>query len=128
MTTTPPITESQWQQQVIDLARLYGWLVHHCRPAQHQSGKWATPIQGDPGFPDLVLARGGRVIFAELKTDAAHANLTIHQKAWAAAIQGRFVEWYCWRPRNLPDVAAALAYQSSEIRGIDTVQNVGEYL
>ena len=29
-----PITEAEFQQQVIQLAKLRGWLVHHTRPAR----------------------------------------------------------------------------------------------
>ena len=57
------INEAALQNAVIELAKLYGWKVHHTRPAQMPSGKWATPIQGHAGFPDLVLVRPPDTIF-----------------------------------------------------------------
>lgn len=51
------LTEKGFLAQVRKLARLCGWLTFHC----HDSRK------SEPGFPDLVLVRRGRLIFAELK-------------------------------------------------------------
>ena len=62
------MTESDLQQNVVDLAHACGWLVHHTRPAMKRDGTWRTPVQGDKGFPDLVLARRGKIIFLELKS------------------------------------------------------------
>lgn len=76
----PTISETAFKDLIIEFARLRGWLIHHDRPAQNHKGKWASHIQGDPGFPDLVLARRGRVIFAELKTEKG--NLGEHQERW----------------------------------------------
>jgi hypothetical protein len=104
--TRPELSEDQWQQQVIELAQLYRWRIHHCRPAQNSRGQYSTPIQGDPGFPDLVLARGGRVLFIELKRNSG--VLTDHQQAWRDVLLGG-VEWFCWRPRHWPEVQEALA-------------------
>jgi hypothetical protein len=86
-------TEAQWTTWVIQVAKLYGWCVHHSRPAPRQSGGYSTPIQGDRGLPDLVLARDGVIILAELK--AARGRLTCEQRVWLEHIgpAGRV-----WRP------------------------------
>ena len=60
--------EKDLQQQVISIARMYGWKVQHTRAVQMANGRWATPIQGEAGFPDLVLVKSnhdgrGGVIF-----------------------------------------------------------------
>jgi len=60
-------TEAQCQSTIVQAARTLGYLVHHTRPAYRQSGRISTPIQGDAGFPDLVIAGHGRVWFVELK-------------------------------------------------------------
>lgn len=74
------MTESQLQDAVIELARLLGYRVAHFRPAKTEQG-WRTPVQGDgKGFPDLVLARPGRLIFLELKSKVG--RLTVEQRAW----------------------------------------------
>ena len=69
------MTEADLQQAVIECARTLGWMVAHFRPALRQSGRWSTPVQADgKGFPDLVLARAGRVIFAEAQERDAAAR------------------------------------------------------
>ena len=82
-----------------------GWRVHAERPARTSKG-WRTPVQGDPGFFDLVLARRGRVIFAELKS--ARGKLSAEQEAWLAELSGG-PERYTWRPADFPAIEATLA-------------------
>lgn len=91
-------TEAGFQAAVIDLARLRGWLVHHCRPARTGAG-WATPITGDPGFPDLVLARPPRLIFAELKS--TKGRVSRDQERWVMRLdQCDGVEMHVLRPSD----------------------------
>lgn len=107
MTPGLPESEAGFQGWVLDLARTYGWLIYHARPAKVRDGQWATPMTGNPGFPDLVLARGGRVIFAELKKQAGRVEPD--QQQWLDELQGdvdvvhagpgcRVHEVYVWRP------------------------------
>lgn len=80
------MTEAHFQEQIIALARLEGWLIMHTRPARTATGRIITPIQGDPGFPDLVLARQGRIIFAELKS--TRGRLSDDQTRWLDELLG----------------------------------------
>jgi hypothetical protein len=61
----PPISEKEWQAQVVQLAGTFGWMVQHSRPSQvGDQGRWVTAITGNVGFPDLVLAhrtKGGSI-------------------------------------------------------------------
>ena len=99
--------ERDFQRAVIDLARLTGWRVHHTRPALTRRGRWLTPIQGDAGFPDLVLVRAGRVIFAELKRNGARP--TPAQREWLEALQAcAGVECYLWTPNNWQEIVCTL--------------------
>lgn len=101
------LTEAAFQRQVTDLAKLYGWRFVHFRAAVTRSGKWATPIQGDPGFPDLVLVhpRRGLVVFAELKRQGGRT--TAAQRAWLADLRQVGVA-YEWRPSDWPEIVAVL--------------------
>ena len=93
------MTERELQRAVVELARLMGWRVHHTRPALTQRGRWLTPIQGDAGFPDLVLCRPPRLILAELKR--VGGKLTAEQQAWLEALQAcAGVECYLWTPND----------------------------
>jgi VRR-NUC domain len=89
------LSEADFQRRVIDTAKLAGWMVAHFRPALTRSGRWATPMQGDKGLPDLVLAKDGRLLLAELKTDTGQVSK--EQRAWLAELgaHGRL-----WRPKN----------------------------
>jgi len=117
--STENLLESEWQAQVLHLARLYRWRVHHCRPAMNGRGRYSTPIQGHPGFPDLVLSGHGRVLFVELKTDATASKLTGEQAAWRDVLLAAGVEWFCWRPRHLGEVRETLAPARLESRTTD---------
>lgn len=94
----PKISEDEFLSQVIRLARLYGWLVMHQRPSINQRGRWMTAVQGNAGFPDLVLCGKGRTIFAELKV--GRNRTTPEQEAWLSRLRasGQWAE--VWRPEN----------------------------
>ena len=99
------VTEAYFTDQIIDLAHLTGWHVAHFRPARTAKG-YRTPMQGDVGFPDIVLAKGGRVILAELKAEGGAPRP--EQIAWLRAAWGDQWEAYLWRPRDLPRLLALL--------------------
>lgn len=103
------MTESEFQSQVIEIARLRGWKVAHFRPAQIRPGRWATPIQGDAGFPDLVLSRGldGDLVFAELKKEKG--RLSAGQVAWIRTLIAAGAEAYVWYPSDLPQIINRLS-------------------
>lgn len=96
------VSEAFFQSAVIDVARLRQWRVTHFRPARSNGG-WRTPIEGDPGCPDLILARAGRVLLAELKRHGAYP--TQGQKLWLAAAgeHGRL-----WRPSDWEQILEEL--------------------
>jgi hypothetical protein len=101
------VTEREFQRAVVELARLMGWRVHHTRPALTQRGRWLTPIQGDAGFPDLVLCRPPRLILAELKR--VGGKPTVEQQAWLHALAScAGVECYLWTPADWDSVARTL--------------------
>jgi hypothetical protein len=97
------MTEADFLAAVLDLARYRHWRVAHFRPALTQTGRWLTPMTGDRGYPDLTLARGGRVIHAELK--AATGRMGPGQQEWADAIGET---WRLWRPAALDEIAREL--------------------
>ena len=103
------INEAALQNAVIELAKLYGWLVHHTRPAQMPSGRWATPIQGHAGFPDLVLVRPPETIFVELKS--AIGRTSDKQDQWIAALCEAGQEVHVWRPANITEIKRRLSHE-----------------
>lgn len=95
MTTTPhrpKLTEDQFQQQVIDLAKLHGYrLIYHT----HNSRRSA------PGFPDLVLVSEHRcrALFRELKTDTG--RMSPEQFDWITSMSLAKLDAGVWRPSDL---------------------------
>lgn len=94
------LSEHDFQTTVMEYAKLRRWLCVHIRAAMTNKG-WRTPIEGDPGLPDLILARGGVVILAELKAHTGRA--TPWQVAWLKASGG-----YLWSPKDWPTVMEVL--------------------
>ena len=88
------ITEAELQQRIMHAAGLYGWRAAHFRPARTAQG-WRTPMQGDVGLPDLVLARDGVVLLAELKS--ARGKTTPDQELWLEALGDHA---RLWRPAD----------------------------
>ena len=90
-------TEADFQNDVLALAQLYGWLWFHDADSR------GSP----PGFPDLVLVKSPRVVFAELKT--RRGKLRRKQQEWLAALMGcDGVETYLWRPDDWREVVRTL--------------------
>ena len=85
------MSESALQSAIIQLAELLDWRVYHVANVRRQL-RASTSV----GFPDLVLLRGTRLVFAELKS--AKGKLTAEQKQWIAALGVAGVECYVWRP------------------------------
>ena len=105
-------SESSFQRRVIALARQHGWMVHHTRPALRGSGRWSTPIQGDAGFPDLVLARSGVLWLVELK--AAKGRVSEAQQEWWRATMPYY---RLFRPQHWAEIEKLL-------RGADALEAI----
>lgn len=88
---------------VIRVARRNNWLCYHTHDSRKQ--EWGT----DPGFPDLVLARNGRVLFVELKT--TRGRITREQNWWLSNLtDGNFSTGsFVWRPTDEKEVEETLA-------------------
>lgn len=97
------ITEANFTHTVIELARYCGWHCAHFRPALVRSGKWVTPVSGDKGSPDLLLARGGVVILAELKSQKG--RLGPGQAEWASELGAHY---RLWRPSDIEEIKREL--------------------
>lgn len=100
MPPAPPMSEDDLLRTVIDMAQRMGVLVAHFRPAQSKTGRWLTAVQGDgKGFPDLVVAGGGGVLFRELK--AAKGSTTPEQRRWLGMLTTAEADADVWRPADL---------------------------
>ncbi len=87
------LTEKQFEGQVKHLARLFGWKYYHT---------WRS-IHSPAGFPDVVMVRPPRLIFAELKSEKG--ELTNEQEEWATELQAIAdhslgVMYFIWKPTD----------------------------
>ena len=94
---TIPISEAGFQRQVQQLAQMRGWRVHH---------NW-TEMHSAKGWPDLVLCRGSRLIFAELKSETG--KVRPEQETWLADLKLTGNEAYLWRPSDFNEIQEVLA-------------------
>lgn len=101
------ILEDDFQGNIIKTAKAAGWTYYHTYNSKRS-------VQG---FPDLVLVRAGRLIFAELKKQ--RGTVSPYQRVWlqvlglvvqALDIAGAhgIVSVYLWRPSDWPEIEAIL--------------------
>lgn len=108
--TPRPISEKEFQRQVVDLARVLGWatgeladgslagLIYH-----PQLSKWS-----ERGWPDLALARrrDGRFLLAELK--AERGQLSLRQTQVIDLLKACGLTVHVWRPSDIESIAEVL--------------------
>jgi hypothetical protein len=103
---TLPLSEASMQRTIVEQAQWLGFRVHHVRD-------YRGVLQGDEGFPDLVLALNGYVFAWELKT--AKGVVSDEQLAWERALTSpvderglAVLEYGVVRPAQLDDALAVL--------------------
>lgn len=92
-------TEDQFRLRVQGLASFLGWEWMHLQRALNDRGYWRTPVQGPigVGFPDLMLVKGDRIVFVELKAD--RGRLTPAQERVLEVLRAvPCTEVYVWKP------------------------------
>lgn len=105
------MTENDLLVAVLDLCKLRRAHVHHCRPALSRSGRWMTPIQGDAGFPDLVIVTASAVLWRELK--GVKGRATPQQRLWHQRLSDAGQDVAVWKPQDL-----ASGRIDAELRGL----------
>ena len=82
------LTEKEWQQQVVSLARTLNYAVYHTFDSR----------RSQPGFPDLVLI-GRKLLFIECKSE--RGKLSEAQERWLDMLRRAGAEAYVLRPSDL---------------------------
>lgn len=92
------ITEKDFLYLVRTTARWFGWKTYHTLRSKGS----------EPGFVDLVLVKGNKVIFWECKTETG--KIEAEQDEWLTALENVEVvhQVGCVRPRDWPDIEATL--------------------
>jgi hypothetical protein len=106
-------SEREYQDKIVEYARLMGWLINHQLPALRADGRWRTAVQGHRGFLDLTLVRPPRLVVLEIKAELG--RLTSYERRWLAAWQQvPCAEAHVVRPSTWPFVERLLARESPE--------------
>ena len=91
------VTEKQLEAQVKQLAKLGGWEHYHTY----------NSIHSEKGFPDDVMVKGNRLLFAELKRQ--YGKVTREQQHWLDILASiPAVEVYLWRPGDYEEIRKVL--------------------
>lgn len=108
----PKLTERRFMGQVLTLARLFGWAAWHDEATNAPRRCWQCgAVQKVPrnrsGWPDLVLVRPPKLMFAELKS--TRGRVTRDQGAWLSLLRRvTSVEVVVWRPSDDADIERSL--------------------
>ena len=89
-------TEKEFQTVVVQYARLLGYRVYHTHDSR----------RSEPGFPDLVLVREGRLLVAELKRQTGRTSPA--QQEWLELLRSAGVDAYIWRPSDWDEITEVL--------------------
>lgn len=78
------LTEKELGRGLENACPVFGWRYYHT---------WRS-IHSVAGFPDYVLVRGDRLIFAELKSSGGKTSMA--QRAWLLDLVETGAEVYLW--------------------------------
>ena len=90
-------SEAGFRKAICDLARWRGWVVYYV-----PDSRWTDT----PGWPDLVLARRGVVLFRELKTDKG--KVSEEQIWWLDQLRQAGCDAGIWRPADWAEIERVL--------------------
>jgi hypothetical protein len=95
--TDSAVSERELTGYVRDVAGALGWRRYHAWLSKHSPA----------GFPDEVLVRPPRLVFAELKSE--RGRLSDEQEAWLEELRTvPGVEVFVWRPADMDEIATVL--------------------
>ena len=89
--------ERELQAIVKQMAELCGWEYYHTYDSR----------RSNPGFPDVVMLRGERLIVAELKVQKG--KVSDHQQRWLEKFKLTGVEVFLWRPSDIREIEEILS-------------------
>ena len=91
------VSEKELLGLVTDIAEAGKWLVYHTYDSRRSQA----------GFPDLVMTRAGRTIFAELKSQKGRIKAA--QQNWLDELRKtKGLEVFLWRPSDMDEVVKNL--------------------
>ena len=100
------VSETDFQYAVKEHAEADGWAVMSWRKSASpgKDGRWRGLAA--PGWPDLILVKGKRLLAVELKSEKGH--VTPAQRRWLKLLNGAGAESYIARPRDAAELIGIL--------------------
>lgn len=111
------LTEAEFQQQVVGIAKQYGWQVFH--PVRNQPTFRGHRQTTEPGWPDIVALGHSRAVFIELKSSTGRVRpeqVTTLRKLAAAGCEVGLL-----RPSDLPLVLAVFGPRQQRLNKLPEV-------
>ena len=103
------LSEKDFMESIVQLARQTGWMVYHTYDSR----------RSEAGFPDLVMTKHKRLVIAEIKTEKGKTSPA--QDKWLETLRtARGVKEKLWRPSDWPEIErtlGAITQDSTKIRG-----------
>ena len=103
------LSEKDFMESIVQLARNTGWMVYHTYDSRRSTA----------GFPDLVMTKHKRLVIAEIKTETGKTSPA--QDKWLETLRtARGVKVKLWRPSAWPEIErtlGAITQDSTKIRG-----------
>jgi VRR-NUC domain-containing protein len=93
----PRLSEKQFQEQVLQLAKWCGWWAFHPYDSR----------RSEPGWPDLALLRPPELLLVELKSE--QGKLTDEQATVLDLLQRCGLYARVWRPTDWEEIERKLA-------------------
>jgi glycine/D-amino acid oxidase-like deaminating enzyme len=100
------LTEADWQELVVQYARLQGWWCFHPYDSRKSQAGW----------PDLVLMRPPELVIVELKSQ--RGKVTQEQERVLAMLDECGVEAHLWRPADEAAVFDRLGPRKAALRAV----------
>ncbi|MCC7369674.1 MAG: VRR-NUC domain-containing protein [Chloroflexi bacterium] len=106
------LSEREFQAHVLAVAKRNGWHWFHDQATNAPRrcpgcGAVRRGPRNAAGLPDLLLVRGERLIWAELK--AQDGTTTPEQREWIARLRAAGETVHVWRPADWPVIEKELA-------------------
>lgn len=89
--------EIDFLRHVLAYAKARGWLTYHTHISKRSTEGW----------PDVVFAKPGRLVIAELKREKG-GRVTPAQREWLAVLRTVLSDVYLWRPSDWPEIEKVL--------------------
>jgi VRR-NUC domain len=100
------MTEKNFQEAIVDVAKLYGWLAFSIPDSRRCSEK---------GWPDLALLHPAKHKFLVRELKLQRGVVSPDQHIWITGLQQSGIDAGVWRPSDWQDIVEKLTGKSMHL-------------